>query len=218
MITADSPITADSGTATADGYFAGATVINAPLLHANLLQTLLPPISYDVRGPQLNAQLAAEGAMLDAALMAADRVLSAILPDGLPELLIDWERVYGLPDTCLASLESSITLRTQAVIRKIKRGGQLTKQFFITLAAEFGYAITIDEFLEHTVDSSVSAPIFDEEAYYTWRANLPASVPPRDSTVADTVSTPLTIYQTGVLECLFNRLKPAHTRLVFNYF
>ena len=61
--------------------------------HADLLKALLPPVSYDLAGPAIAAQLEAEGAALDDALAASLRVLSAITPDGDTGLLPDWERV-----------------------------------------------------------------------------------------------------------------------------
>lgn len=185
--------------------------------HVDLLKTLLPPVSYDPAAPGLAAQLDAEGAALDDALGAAQRVLAAITPDGDAELLSDWERVYGLPDTCLSNVDSSISLRIQAALRKIRRAGSLSRQFFIDLAGEFGYAITIDEFSPHTVVSTVAEPLRDEDWFFYWQVNMATAIPPRDFTVVDAVNTPLTVFQDGVLECLLNRLKPAHTQLLFNY-
>lgn len=185
--------------------------------HAELLKTLLPPVSYDSTAPGLAAQLRAEGDVLDAALGAALRVLAAITPDGDVELLPDWERVYGLPDTCLSGIDSTVALRIQAVVGKIRRAGGLSRQFFIDLAAEFGYAITVDEFSVHTVDSTVDEPLRDEDWIFRWQVNLATETPPRDATVDDSVDTPLTVFQGGALECILSKLKPAHTELLFNY-
>ncbi len=217
MITADSPITADS-LLTADGSPGiGAAVLTAPKRHADLLKTLLPPVSYDLAGPEISAQLDAEGSALDDAWATALRVLAAITPDGDAQLLPDWERVYGLPDACLADVESSVSSRIAAVIDKIRRGGGLSRQFFIDLAAALGYAITITEFSPHTVISPVTYPLYDIDSQYYWQVTMSSATPPRLRTVIDSVTTPFVVYQTGLLECLLQKLKPAHTELQFVY-
>lgn len=185
--------------------------------HANLLKTLLPSASYDPAGPAISAQLGAEGAALDDALAAGLRVLAAITPDGDTQLLPDWERVYGLPDACLADVESSVSSRVAAVIDKIRRGGGLSRQFFIDLATALGHTISITEFSPHTVSSPVTELLYDTDSQFYWQVSLATDTPPRPITVLDSVTTPLVVYQTGLLECLLQKLKPAHTELLFAY-
>lgn len=185
--------------------------------HSALLKSLLPPVSYDPVAPGLASQLGAEGAALDDALTASLRVLAAITPDGDTGLLPDWERVYGLPDACLADVDSSVSSRVAAVIDKIRRGGGLSRQFFIDLAAALGYVISITEFVPFTVVSKVTDALYDTDSRYYWRVNLATAAPPRAFTVLDSVTTPLVIYQTGLIECLLQKLKPAHTELLFAY-
>lgn len=188
----------------------------APKRHADLLKALLPR-AYEPTAAGLAAQLGTEGAALDDALAAGLRVLAAITPDGDTELLPDWERVYGLPDACLADIDSSVSSRVASVIDKIRRGGGLSRQFFIDLAAALGYAISIIEFSPFTVSSPVTYPLHDTDSQYYWQVTLPTATPPRPFSVLDSVMTPLVVYQTGLLECLLQKLKPAHTELLFAY-
>lgn len=185
--------------------------------HVDLLKTLLPSASYDPAGPAISAQLGADGAALDDALATGLRVLAAITPDGDIQLLPDWERVYGLPDACMDDIDTSVSSRVAAVIDKIRRGGGLSRQFFIDLGAALGYAITITEFLPHSVSTPVTYPLYDTDIQYYWKVSLASATPPRPITVRDSVTTPLVVYQTGLLECLLQKLKPAHTELQFAY-
>ena len=187
------------------------------MTHAALLADLLPPLAYDPRAPRLAAALASEGAALDLALANALRVLAAITPDGEPNLLPDWERVLGLPDTCAAALDASTTTRIAAALDKIRRSGGLSRQYFIDLAASLGTAIQIDEYTQYTVESSVMDPLAAADAQYYAHITRPTANPPRAYTVLDDVATPLVIYQPGVIECLFERLKPAHVKLLWSY-
>jgi uncharacterized protein YmfQ (DUF2313 family) len=69
------------------------------MMHADLLKALLPPVSYDVNGQNLSAELGAEGNALDRVLLNADQILLESDPRTTVLMLPDWERVYGLPDT-----------------------------------------------------------------------------------------------------------------------
>lgn len=112
--------------------------------HLDLLKVLLPPVSYDVQAPNLSAELTAEGIALDDVFTLAQTILKAIYPNS-GALLEDWERVYGTPNTCQQTIGLTRSQRVDAVISKINEGGTFTKPKVISLAAEFGYTITIQE-------------------------------------------------------------------------
>lgn len=61
------------------------------------------------------------------------------------ELLPDWERNWGLPDPCYQSPQS-IYERQFALVRRMTIEGAQSREFFIGIAAEIGYTITISEY------------------------------------------------------------------------
>mgnify|MGYP006208313127 CR=1 FL=1 len=160
--------------------------------------------------------MAEEPARLDA---RADDLMDEINPLSTGELLEDWERVTGLPDAC-TGLEDSLQERRQAVVTKLNTTGGQDKQYFIDLAATHGHTITIDEFAPFLVDESSVDNDFvaDADVRYLWEVNMDeetaivyfrASGSGADERIED--------FDTGVVECLLRRLKPAHTNVIFSY-
>jgi len=61
------------------------------------------------------------------------------------ELLPDWERNWGLPDPCYEAPQT-IGERQQALIMRMTMLGGASREFFIDVAAQIGYTITITEY------------------------------------------------------------------------
>lgn len=66
-------------------------------------------------------------------------------PRSTVELLPDWERNWGLPDPCYTSPQS-IADRQLALVMRMTMLGAQSREFFIGVAAQLGYTITITEF------------------------------------------------------------------------
>jgi len=62
-----------------------------------------------------------------------------------PGLLPDWERNWGLPDPCYEEPQT-IAERQQALVRRMTIEGAQSREFFVGIAAEIGYAISITEY------------------------------------------------------------------------
>lgn len=61
------------------------------------------------------------------------------------ELLPDWERNWGLPDPCYKE-PLTIAERQLALIMRMTMQGSQSREFFIGVAAQIGYTITITEY------------------------------------------------------------------------
>jgi uncharacterized protein YmfQ (DUF2313 family) len=132
------------------------------------------------------------------------------------ETVTDWERVLGLPDPCRPILGGTLAERREDIERKLKDIPGQSRAFFIALAAEYGYAITIEEFDPFTVAGTVDMPILGEAWAHTWRVHAP-EVPIEVFTTLTTCDQPLRSWHNADLECPIKALRPAHTVLQFAY-
>lgn len=184
------------------------------------LQALLPqgpawPREADAALTRLLAAWADELARVDG--RAADLVEETD-PRTTAELLADWERVGGLPDSCVAALAGTQTTaqRRAALVGKLTTIGGQSAAYYIALAASLGYTITVTEYKTFTVRSKVNDPIND----LPWRFVFTVSAPldtVRRFTVRSAVNDPLAAWGNELLECVISRLKPAHAHVLFAY-
>lgn len=184
--------------------------------HADLLRRLLPPVSIDPQAGVMGAELDAEGGALDGAQSAAAALLRESDPRSASSMFTDWERVAGLPDGCVDIGEQTTAQRRAALVARLTQRGGQTPAYFVGLAAALGYTITITEFGPHTVNDDVNAAIRGAEWRYVWQVNAPEQTV-SVMTVNDTVADPLASWGNTIIECVVQRLKPAHTQVLFAY-
>jgi len=131
------------------------------------------------------------------------KLLNEAVPGLSVELLPDWERVLGLPDKC-SLLSDFDTQEEQQEIAHTKYFGEyqtVTKDYLIEYAAVLGFTISIEELQLETNSFIMGVAIMgaNELGGQGSFAVLEITVQPGG---------------TGSLEqmqCIFNRLKPAHT-------
>lgn len=184
------------------------------------LQALLPqgfawPRQADAALTKLLLAWADELARIDG--RAADLVEEAD-PRTTTELLADWERVAGLPDSCVVAygVTQTAAQRRDALVAKLTTIGGQSAAYYIALAARLGYTITITEHKTFTVRSKVNDPINDLPWRFTFTVNAPLNTV-RRFTVRSAVNEPLAAWGNELLECVISRLKPAHTHVLFAY-
>lgn len=188
------------------------------MMHAELLKLLLPPSSIDPNGPAISIELSAEGKALDDAYYSADQLLEEADPNTTALMLSDWERVYGLPDACVAAagIVQSIQERRAALVAKESFVGGQSPAFFIGLAADLGYTITITEYSPHTTEHDSEHPITDDPWRFVWQVNAPLNTL-RDRTSEDDTEMATAVWGNALMECVISRFKPAHTHVIFAY-
>ncbi len=158
--------------------------------HSDTLKLLFPAEIVGV----FDDDIALEGNHLDAAQTSAEGLLLEMFPESASDLIASWERVCGLTPATGATLQT----RQNAVLRKLRERGGMSRSYFIALAAVIGHTITIDELLPFMAGWGCAGDrIYIEEAIYIWQVNAPGG--------------------SEELEILFDELKPAHTAVVFNY-
>lgn len=185
------------------------------------LQALLPRgLAWSLeRSGTLSRLLAAwsdEFARVD---LRSDELVDAVDPTTTVELLAEWERNAALPDVCV-SIEQSIEQRRVALVSKLTNVGGQSKAYFIALAHSMGYPdATIDEFMGGiTCVDECDDQLGNVDALFIWRINLPAATAGHFfmTCVSDCVSS-LQSWGDEAIECRINKLKPAHTTVLFAY-
>lgn len=164
------------------------------------------------RQNQTLAALGEELARLDARARGLTEELD---PELTYELLVDFERNFGLPEACKVTPET-LAGRRFALHEKITRQGTQSRDYFIQVARALGFTITITEFDTHSVNSAVNQPLNNETWRSAFRVNAPQQIVSR-KTVQSGVNEALASWGNDLLECVINRLKPAHTRVIFAY-
>jgi len=201
--------------------------------HAALLQALLPA-SYAPTG-RIEPELWAEGAALDTALLVSLDPLRGLTPLAALEWLEDYERVYGLPGDCRQQgllLQERLALLAIALTER----AAINRAYFIWLAGQLGYAVTIEEFDQFRAGfSRAGERISNYEALFAagWRAgqSLAQGAPWQFVWMVHASGEPTTLFRAGVsgageplvswsnqlLECAIRNAAPAHTMVHFAY-
>lgn len=184
------------------------------------LQALLPngpawPRDDEATLTQLLSALSAELARVDGRAMT---LIEEADPRTTAELFLDWERVAGLPDACAEAFggEQTLDQRRMSLVGKLVTLGGQSPAYFIGLAAAIGYAITITEFHAHTVNDDVDYAILGEAWNFAWQVNAALNTV-TELTASSGVDEPLAAWGNALLECVINRVKPAHTIALFSY-
>lgn len=145
----------------------------------------------------------------------AESLIAESLATRTSDFLTEWEADWGLPETC-GGTAGGIDQRKATLVAKVLDTGGLSIQRLIDHAVARGYTITIDEFAAATVEDDVETPLYDEHWCWVIQVNAP-EVTVHHATVEDDVETPLAWWGNDGLECLINRIKPAHVYALFSY-
>ena len=187
--------------------------------HKDVLKQL-SPIELDGVFEQ---DLTVEGNSLDAAQAAAAELLNEIFPDKSVQLLLEWARICGvtlLDSAPLQYIQQSVLQALQAkVMQQLQARGGLSKTYFIAMGAGMGLAITIDELLPFMAGiGRAGDTLYVPEVVFCWRVNVPkVSLYYFRAGQSSAGERLLWWPPPTALEDLFNKLKPAHTYIIFNF-
>ena len=148
---------------------------------------------------------------------SADALVDSADPRSANRLLTDYERIFGLPTTCMSGISQSLQQRRNALVAQMTNYGGQSAAYFVGLAAQAGFTITITEFVVTTVNMGVADVLIDINWASAFQVSgaLGGAVTPFD--VSSAVDEALAMWGNTLLECLINRYKPAHTVAVFAY-
>ncbi|MEM7047819.1 MAG: putative phage tail protein [Pseudomonadota bacterium] len=137
------------------------------------------------------------------------------------EMLVDWERVCGLPDKCSPPGETIQERRTRVIVKLNERGRQ-DIHFFESMAQAMGYRLGIKETRPFVCGHSrcgLGRLVGPASRRFVWRALVRGQrIVYFRAGVSQCGIDPLAkISRAETLECLLHRFKPAHTKLTVGY-
>lgn len=145
------------------------------------------------------------------------KLLSETDPRTSTELLPEWESAVGLPDEC-QEISESIGERRNDVFRKFSTAGGQSPQYFIDLAATFGYTVTIRNLLSFRAGRGRAGDqIWGWDFRFYWEVYSDDVTPVFFRAGQSVAGNPLRLYRNEILECVIRRAAPAHTHPVFAY-
>ncbi len=154
-------------------------------------------------------------------LSRVDARVSDLLREADPkqtvELITDWERLTGLPDEC-SGLGTTLQQRRDAVVAKLAATGGQSRSYFIQLAADIGFTITITEPRPFRFGiNSMGDALYGEEWLFWWFVDAPEETITYFRFGQSAMGEPFRAWGNVPLECIINQYKPAHTGVIFRY-
>jgi uncharacterized protein YmfQ (DUF2313 family) len=133
------------------------------------------------------------------------------------ELLPDFETDYGLPDPC-TPLNPTIGQRRAALLAKMRAKGGQSAAYFIAVAEQLGYTITIQRFYPFRVGQArVGDPLYGQGWIFAWRVHAPETTVRPFRVGQSAIGEPLRSWGNAELECVIRRIAPAETIVQFAY-
>jgi len=166
---------------------------------------------------------------------AADLLERESDPRQTVEMLDSWERAWGLPDPCWYPHQWSIGERQTHLVQRMTILGAQSREFFISVAAQLGYTISIREYrpfmcgLDRCGDTRTlnadgtlglwQAQIGPPTIRFAWtvRVGRVRLTWFRASKGQAGIDPMLRIAHAEDLECVIRRWAPAHTVVLFDY-
>lgn len=138
-------------------------------------------------------------------------------PRTASELLLDWERVLGLPDQCTPD-DLTVAERREAAAGKLTEVGSQTPGYFEQIADNLGFDVTVVEYSPFVAGSVAGDSLTNGLWQFRWDIDAPGitvtSIFRAGSAAGDVLRT---FSRESSLECEIRKRKPAHTVVQFNY-
>ena len=170
---------------------------------------------------------------------AADLLERESDPRATVELLPDWERNWGLPEPCISHPPTAMDERRLWLVTKMTLLGGQSRAFYIGIASRLGYEIEIQEYAPYMTGVSrcgdtrnvyIGDGMGHKDPFYKWQLGPPEMrfywtvhvnalklIYFRCNSSQTGVDRLLAILVAPDLECIFDQIAPAHTKIIYDY-
>ena len=145
-----------------------------------------------------------------------NEVHSEYNPTKTTNLLEEWERFVGIPDCCFSNT-GSIEQRRLNVLLKLAGINATTAKQFENIAAILGYNVDVETGVDASTFPMTFPFIFMDPAEAPFIIVVTLDISLKPSGFPLTFPITLTSEVPEILQCLFEKLKPANTSLYFRY-
>ena len=149
-------------------------------------------------------------------------LLDEIRPSTTFDLLPEWERVAGLPDSC-SVLGSTAAVRRASLLEKLVTKPSLHPSEFERIGRTFGVDITVSDLDQSRAETWAAAQmpavdVTNGKWRFIWFITIPTSADvQRLNTLSDVDTAFLSVQRNTEMECRLQKANPAHTTLVIEY-
>lgn len=137
-------------------------------------------------------------------------------PQKTAQLIEDWEQFVGIPDSCIP-VASTIEQRRLNILLKLAGINATTEEQFKKVALILGYNIQVSNAVATSTFPLTLPFLLVEEASAPFTIVITLSTASQPQGFTLTLPFTLSLPQPTILNCLFNKLKPANTQLFFRY-
>jgi uncharacterized protein YmfQ (DUF2313 family) len=166
-----------------------------------LWQLLPPGQALDRESQGLNLLLSGLSPEWPRVELSAAKIAPEVNPLSTVGFLAEWESFAGLPDNCANTLDETLQGRRAALVAKVASTGGQSLAYYEDVARALGYNVTC---------ANTATP-------YVWQVNTTATTVQPFRAGRGRAGERLRTWGNTALECKINKIKPAHTRVLFVY-
>jgi len=146
-------------------------------------------------------------------------LLEELNPTKTNEMLLDWEKLLGLPSNCQGSISDlTYQARKKLVYTYYTMTGGTRPEYYKDLIRNFGFEVEINEIKNfRTGISRVGDPLANGDWIHAFEVKTIDAPVFRFSTGLNVVGDPLVTQSNGLIKCIIEENKPAHVVAIYTF-
>lgn len=133
------------------------------------------------------------------------------------ELIEDWEKMLGIPDECTVP-GTTIEERRAQICQKLVATGGSSFEYYEQIAAALGFEVTVSDYKPFVAGSLTGDKLTNDPIWtHRWLVTAPADTFTVFKAGREKCGDKLVEVGNETLQCTFEKLKPAHTEVLFSF-